>query len=224
MSTILRQVCCDGPSITRPLRRGLLAAWLVLVALPWSPAHAQSAVPELPGLPVVLDDLKKGGHVIYLRHATTDITGSDANAVIEDCNSQRSLSDEGRAEAKAIGEAIRALAIPVGEVFSSPFCRCKDTAQLAFGHFTVDDDLYFAVNAARSDVERMTASLRRMLSTPPADGANTIIVSHTANLREAAGIWPKPEGVAIVFRPLGDGRFEALGRVAPDGWNAAASN
>ena len=90
--------------------------------------------------------------------------------------------------------------------------------------FTVSDDLFFASNAPKDAVARMTASLRRMLSTRPADGANSIVVSHTSNLREAAGIWPKPEGVAIVFRPLGDGRFEALARIPPEDWGAAAGS
>jgi hypothetical protein len=61
-----------------------------------------------------------------------------------------------------------------------------------------------------------------MLATAPAKGSNAVIVSHTANLREAAGIWPKPEGVAYVFRPLPRGGFEAVARILPDEWGGVA--
>jgi hypothetical protein len=61
-----------------------------------------------------------------------------------------------------------------------------------------------------------------MLSTPPAKATNAVIVSHTANLREAAGIWPKPEGVAYVFRPLPEGKFEAIAMVLPEDWGRVA--
>ena len=62
-----------------------------------------------------------------------------------------------------------------------------------------------------------------MLTVVPERGSNTVLVSHSANLFEAAGIFPKPEGVAIVFRPLPGGRFEALARILPDDWRAGAS-
>ena len=207
-----------------PTRRGWRLLWLLLAAAFWSFPAAAAGEDKLGKLQDVLADLKKGGLVVYFRHSITDTSQTDAAADLARCETQRNLSEAGRAQATKIGQAFKALGIPVGEVLSSPFCRTKDTAQLAFGHFTVSDDLFFASNAPKDAVARMTASLRRMLSTRPADGANSIVVSHTSNLREAAGIWPKPEGVAIVFRPLGDGRFEALARIPPEDWGAAAGS
>ena len=61
-----------------------------------------------------------------------------------------------------------------------------------------------------------------MLATAPPKGRNSVIVSHSANLKEAAGIWPKREGIAYVFRPLGNERFEALAVVMPEDWGEAA--
>ena len=49
-----------------------------------------------------------------------------------------------------------------------------------------------------------------------------MIISHTANLKEAAGIWPKPEGVAIIFRPRADGGFDPIARVLPGEWPGLA--
>lgn len=176
-----------------------------------------------PGLAAVLGELRKGGFVIFFRHAATDQNGSsDEEADPAKCETQRNLSAGGRAQAAQIGEAFRALGIPVGSVTSSPFCRCKDTAKLAFGRFGVNNDLYFAIGANADETRRYTESLRMMLSARPAAATNAIIVSHSANLREAAGLWPKPEGVAYVFRPLSGGRFEVAAMVAPEDWGKLA--
>jgi hypothetical protein len=61
-----------------------------------------------------------------------------------------------------------------------------------------------------------------MLSTLPAKGTNAVLVSHSANLLEAAGIFAKPEGAAFVFRPLPDGKFEAVARILPEDWSRVA--
>jgi phosphohistidine phosphatase SixA len=187
------------------------------------PALTANAAETLGDLRSVLDELRNGGLVIYFRHGPTDQTGaSDETADLMKCETQRNLSVEGREQAAQIGKAFQALRIPIGTVTTSPFCRCKDTAKLAFDRFTVSRDLYFAIGSDASETKQYTQSLRRMLSTAPAKATNAVIVSHTANLREAAGIWPKPEGVAYVFRPLPDGKFEAIAMVLPEDWSRAA--
>lgn len=186
---------------------------------------AQPAAQEepLPGLATVLGELRKGGLVIYFRHGLTEQSGStDESADLARCETQRQLSAEGREQSRQTGKAFRALHIPVGNVMSSPFCRCKDTAQLAFGRYAVNNDLHFAINADAKETKRLAEALRGMLSTPPKAATNTVVVAHTANLREAAGIWPKPEGVAYVFRPLPGGRFEVVAKVLPEDWGKAA--
>jgi phosphohistidine phosphatase SixA len=184
---------------------------------------AASAEDKLPGLSSVLGELRKGGLVIYFRHGPTVQTGaSDEAADLAKCETQRNLSAEGRRQGTEIGKAFQALSIPVGTVTTSPFCRCKDTAELAFGRFTINNDLYFAVGTDAGETKRFAESLRRMLSTPPVKATNAVIVSHTANLQEAAGIWPKPEGVAYVFRPLHAGKFEAIAMVLPEDWGKLA--
>jgi phosphohistidine phosphatase SixA len=197
---------------------GLVATMSLVI-----PAHAAPAAERLADLSSVLGELRKGGLVIYFRHGLTDQTGtSDEAADLMKCETQRNLSAEGREQATRIGKAFQALRIPVGTVTTSPFCRCKDTAKLAFDRFTVSNDLYFAIGTDASATTQYTESLRRMLSTPPAKATNAVIVSHTANLREAAGIWPKPEGVAYVFRPLPGGKFEAIAMVLPEDWGKLA--
>jgi phosphohistidine phosphatase SixA len=205
------------------LRKIATLIGLVATTIAAVPAPAANAADKVADLSSVLGELRKGGFVIYFRHGSTDQTGPDDEAAdLMKCETQRNLSAEGREQAAQIGKAFQALRIPVGPVTTSPFCRCKDTAKLAFGRFTVNDDLYFAIGTDAGKTKRFTESLRRMLSTPPAKGTNAVIVSHTANLREAAGIWPKPEGVAYVFRPLPGGKFEAIAMILPEDWGKAA--
>ena len=203
-------------------------AAVVALALLASPAHAQEYAYEPTQEPTralinpstAVDMLRKGGFVIFFRHTTIEHKASESESLanLERCETQRNLSPAGRTEATEIGKAFKALGIPVGNVLTSPLCRCKDVAQLAFGRYTISNDLYFAMNLDASQTRKVTERLRRMLSTLPQKTTNTIIISHTANLREAAGIWPKPEGVAYVFRPMPDGRFEAIAKVLPEEW------
>ena len=211
--------------LTRPFGRAFaiicVAGCLAVAGI----VAAAAAEPKLGDLGSVLNQLRQGGFVIYFRHAATERTGAnDEAADLEKCETQRALSDIGRAQAVQIGEGMKRLRIPIGQVISSPFCRCKDTATLAFGRVTVDKGLYFALVPNPEEVKRLAASTRKMLSTAPAPGTNTVLVSHTANLREAAGIWPKHEGMAYVFRPLGDGKFEPVAMVLPEDWLKVASS
>src|SRR5688572_28986342 len=77
--------------------------------------------------------LKKGGQVVLIRHAvTTPGVGDPPGFTIQDCKTQRNLTAAGRKEAERLGAAFRQRAIPVGRVLSSPWCRCLETAKLAF--------------------------------------------------------------------------------------------
>jgi phosphohistidine phosphatase SixA len=167
----------------------------------------------------LVEALQQGGLVLYFRHAATDHGQDDQHPVdLSDCSTQRNLSETGRRQAERIGEAIKRLNISIGEVLTSPFCRCRDMAQLMFGHYHLDQELYFTVAVDKATRAQQSEHLRKLLATPPRSGMNKVIVSHTGNLREATGIWPKPEGVAWVFRPMDDGLYEALGMIDPEDW------
>jgi phosphohistidine phosphatase SixA len=163
--------------------------------------------------------LQKGGYVLYLRHAITDRSRIDADRVnLHNCATQRNLSEEGRKQAQAIGKAVRTLGITVAEVLTSPYCRCIDTAKLAFGKFTVMADLVWTLGQPETETQRLAKALRKLLGTQPPKGANTVLVSHTANLKEAVGIWPEPEGAVYVFLPREDGGVSHLGSIGPEEW------
>lgn len=207
------------PAIPFCIRIACLLA-VVLMAAPWRGAVARE--PALASLETVLDELRQGGFVIYLRHAVTDTATANPGEDLARCPTQRNLSAKGRDDAVQIGASIRALGIPVGVVTASPYCRTRDTARLAFGAYVEDRNLEFAIGTDAVTTQRQAAALRQLLASPPAPGSNSFLVSHSANLFEAAGIFAKPEGAAYVFRPLAQGRFEAVARILPADWKAAA--
>src|SRR5262245_11440831 len=108
-------------------------ASLVVVLMPGVLFAAQlvgDTTPKLSGQALV-NSLRKGGYVIYFRHGqTTKIGEKDVDdKELENCAIQRNLSQEGEAQTKGIGVAFKKLHIPVGAVYSSPYCRCMDSAK-----------------------------------------------------------------------------------------------
>lgn len=219
--TIVSYIGFTSPGLLLGLFLGALSP-LPLAAAELAPVSRVSAAADesaLVGLAAVLPDLRAGGYVIYIRHGITDQNIADnAKPDFLHCETQRNLTEQGRTQAREIGKAVVALGIPVGVVISSPFCRTKESAQLAFGRYQVNPDLYFALNVDASERDRLTRALRRMLSTPPAAASNTVIIAHSANLKESTGFWPKPEAVAYIFKPMGGEEFVPVAKVLPDDW------
>jgi hypothetical protein len=158
--------------------------------------------------------LRHGGYVLVFRHGKTDWGQRDSDVLnFADRAAQRNLSEQGRRESEETGKAIAALHIPVGTVLASPMWRCRDSATLAFGHADTTINLFQKGGVSR-------AARLRMLSTRPAPGTNTILVTHQDVLlpilnlrRDELG-----EGEALIVKPLGGGRFEVLAQVTPTDW------
>ena len=167
----------------------------------------------------LLAALRKGGYVLYLRHASTDFGQNDeAMTSFDDCSSQRNLTDQGRAEARAIGVAVTALHIPADPVLASPFCRTLETARLVFGDARATTDV--RGGPARPDDPDRYAPLRRLLSTPVPPGHNLVIVSHGNPFAAVAGTPYLAEGEMAVVAPEGDGKFRIVARIRKDEWGA----
>ncbi len=119
----------------------------------------------------VVDRLRDGGYVVFLRHAETDHSQKDRLGVpLTDCDGQRNLNDAGRAQARSIGEAWRALELPLGDVLSSGYCRTRETAQLAFGRATIVPALTGIPAEMVGTYTGRVRALRRLLGTRPPDG------------------------------------------------------
>jgi phosphohistidine phosphatase SixA len=181
-----------------------------------SPTAAEPVVSDrFAGEAALVDALQQGGYVVYFRHAATNRAERDANTInLEDCHTQRTLSQQGRNEAREIGQAFRILAIPIGEVLSSGYCRTRETGLLAFGWVRVVEGLTGL--PPDEQMERKVA-VERMLSTPPAPGENTILIGHAESLALTAGIMIG-EGEAAIISPQGRQNYSIVGRIQPSEW------
>ena len=89
----------------------------------------------------ILNNLKNGGNLIFIRHAYAPGGGDPDNFDLNDCSTQRNLSETGREQAKKIGKFFYENQIPIDKVISSEWCRCKETAQIAFKRYETKDFL-----------------------------------------------------------------------------------
>lgn len=208
--------------------------WLSLAALLCTLAvavmHSQmTSAQQLSGEPLV-ESLQRGGYTIYFRHAPTDWGQSDRVENAGDWTScdpgeMRQLSDEGRAIARRIGEAIRALNIPVGKVLSSEYCRAAETARLLdLGPVRTTRDI-MNMRAAEhvGGREAVIRRARRVLSLPPMAGMNTVIVGHGNLMRAATGAYAGEAGSGIYMpAPEADGGFRLVGRLSAEDWTRLA--
>ena len=156
--------------------------------------------------------LKGGGQVVLMRHAvTTPGVGDPEGMVLAHCSTQRNLSDEGRAHARQVGEAFRARNVVVTQLYSSPWCRCLETARLAFRK---DPEISTALSNlfGRADPDgRQVAQLRALASRKPATG-NVVMVSHGSTVLALTGVSPAT-GEMVVLTPQGGGKVTVAGRL-----------
>jgi phosphohistidine phosphatase SixA len=173
-----------------------------------------SATPEL------INHLREGGYVMFMRHGSTDRSHPDRAPQVDlnDCNTQRPLTAEGRELAARLGNNIRKAKIPVGEVLSSPLCRAKESAEAAFGHYDVDVNLVYSGNMTDAEKIPVIKETRELLSRPVPAHTNRVIVAHGPNLRDAVGYYPKQEGTIVIFRPKAEEGFEYICTIFPEQW------
>jgi broad specificity phosphatase PhoE len=180
---------------------------LLFVAMVFSSVSASAQSNE-----ALWDVLRGGGHVVLLRHGTTTPGAGDPPGFrLEDCATQRNLSDQGRAEARRIGAAFQARHVPIGLVLSSPWCRCLETARLAFGRAERWDTLGNLFGNRSREAEQVTA-MRERVSQRPTVG-NLILISHGVTIQALTGE-SVAQGEFLVVTPEGNGRFRVVGRMA----------
>jgi phosphohistidine phosphatase SixA len=158
--------------------------------------------------------LESGGQVILMRHALTDPgAGDPPGFVLEDCATQRNLSARGREEARRIGEAFRRRGIVVERVLSSRWCRCLETARLAFG--TAEpwpplDSIY----TDRSRAPEQSGAVKARIAEHRGSGT-LVLVTHGVNISALVGAVPAP-GEMFVVTADGRGGLGIAGRIHPD--------
>ncbi|WP_225446099.1 histidine phosphatase family protein [Paenibacillus rhizovicinus] len=177
-----------------------------------------------PSDPSVINSLRQGGYILYVRHGEATV-GEDAPRVdFNDCSTQRNLSEAGRRQAEKYGEALRSLQIPVqAPVIASPFCRAKETAELAFGEGKVQTDSFWVrvynLSSTLPPAEQQATinDLTTVLETLPPQGSNKVIVAHS--FPRGIGLGEITNLGTVIVKPRGQGNgFEIVGRFTLDEW------
>lgn len=181
-----------------------LRIWIAVAALLGSgAAAADEALWKL---------LPQGGQVVLVRHATTTPGVGDPEGMqLQDCASQRNLSDAGRQEARRLGAALRARGVAFAQLYASPWCRCLETARLVLGREPVVEPALGNLFGRPELRDAQLAALRPLVSRRPAAG-NVMMVTHGSTTLALTGVSPAM-GEMVILTPRGDG-FSIAGRLA----------
>ena len=145
------------------------------------------ALPLLAATPALAALLRAGDCALVMRHAqTTPGVGDPPNFKLDQCSTQRNLSDEGRAQSVRIGQWFKANNLQPRSVQTSPWCRCKETAELAFGKYTELSALASTFDNNRASQDTQTKVLRARLDFIPA-GQFEVWVTHQVNISALTG-------------------------------------
>lgn len=194
-------------------RRSLLAAAALLPVSPWLAEAARADAVDRVDLGGAAARLRGGGWVLMMRHAQTEPgIGDPPGFRLDRCETQRNLSEAGRRQARAAGEALRAAGIVPAMVRSSAWCRCRDTAELAFGRYEPWPalDSFFEDRAREPAQTAQVQAFARGLREP----GNAVLVTHQVNVVAALGVSPA-QGEIVAGR-WEEGRLRARFAFRPD--------
>jgi phosphohistidine phosphatase SixA len=176
----------------------------------------------------LVGELHQGGYVIVFRHGATNRDQADTDPLHHDnIAQQRLLSAKGKEVAQQVGEAFKTLGIPLGEVYTSKFNRAVETGKLVSGSDVTStlDITEGGLVVTPIENDRRAEALKKMASTVPEVGKNTLIVTHKPNIIDAFGKdwFEVKEGEASIFKPDSAGKAILVARVQAVDWIKAAS-
>ena len=145
----------------------------------------------------LINELKQGGKLIFIRHAYAPGGGDPDNFEINDCKTQRNLSDTGREQANKIGNFFRRNNIPINKVYSSEWCRCKETALIAFKEFETKNFLnsFFSSKFAHNKNSQMKDFQKFLLDWDKK--TNIVFVTHYVVISELFD-YPSSSGEIVI--------------------------
>jgi phosphohistidine phosphatase SixA len=188
--------------------RLLFAAVLAVASVSAAPAFAQGDTWAL---------LKQPGHVVFMRHSDAPGSGGYGDPPgyrLDDCVTQRNLSDEGRAHARRTGEAFRKRGLTFDRVLTSPWCRCKETAQLAIGkEAEIFAPLSNLVGRFEHRDEQVKALKAYLAGLQP--NVRVLFVTHGVVINALTGVSPA-SGEMVIVRPGPGGEPKVAGRLEVD--------
>ena len=208
-----------------PTRRIFAALAFTCGVLATLPAIAQ--VPSVADEKDIAAALRAGGLVIVVRHGATFSDQADTDPLnFDNIAAQRNLNEKGKALAKAFGDAVRQAGVPVGKVFTSNYNRAYETAVIA-GFKDIEktaDITEGGLVVSPNENNGRADAFRKLLSTAPALGTNTILITHKPNIVDAFGKdwFDVKEGEASIFRPE-NGSYKLIARMQMEEWPRVAA-
>ena len=178
--------------------------WLTVVAVCLWTASVTNAADS------VWESLRAPGSVVVLRHSYAPGGFDPPDAKLDDCSTQRNLDDDGRAQARRIGEAFGKNGITVGTVLSSPRCRCLDTARLAFGQAQAWSVLQGALRD-RELRQRLVEEIKKVIDAHRS-GPPLVLVTHGSVVSDLTGLDVRM-GAFVVLRRAADGSHSVAGQL-----------
>ena len=133
----------------------------------------------------ILDNLQNGGNIIFIRHAYAPGGGDPDNFDLNDCSTQRNLNSQGRMQSKKIGNFFNENKIPIDLVLSSEWCRCKETALIAFSNYETKDFLNSFYSAKFSENKKKKMKNLKKFINDWGNDKNLILVTHYVVISEA---------------------------------------
>ena len=145
----------------------------------------------------IIENLELGGKLIFIRHAFAPGGGDPENFNIYDCSTQRNLSENGRVQSRKIGNFFRENKIKIENVYSSEWCRCKETASLAFENFKTKSFLnsFFSSKFAQNKNSQMRDFQKFLLDWD--EKTNLIFVTHYVVISEILD-YPSSSGEIVI--------------------------
>lgn len=188
--------------------------WLAAVLAVLLPVPAGMAAGQDLPVAALWERLAAGGHVAVMRHALAPGSGDPSNFELDDCTTQRNLSDRGREQAARVGESFRAHGIDSAGVYSSQWCRCLETGELLGLGPAQALPLLNSFFATRETGDAQTEALRRWILEQDL-ARPLVLVTHQVNIDKLTDIYPGT-GEIVVVRPEADGTMTVLGRIPPE--------
>jgi phosphohistidine phosphatase SixA len=161
----------------------------------------------------IIGRLKSGGHILMVRHAVAPGSGDPANFKIADCSTQRNLDETGRAQAKRIGNWLRANGVASARVYSSEWCRCLETARLLL---LGSVDALPALNSfyeRPQDRDPNISALKDFISRQPMDGELIVLVTHYVTIAAMTGEGVS-SGTGVIVELKKESSYAVVGRLS----------
>ena len=150
----------------------------------------------------LINQLEEGGKLIFIRHAYAPGSGDPDNFNLNDCSTQRNLSKEGQRQAKYIGEFFRNNKVKIDKVLSSEWCRCKETAKIAFKNFSTNSFLnsFYSSKFAKNK-DKQVKALKEYIKKFKSD-KNLVLVTHYVLISEILNYGPSSGEIVVSNRNL----------------------